>query len=184
MEELQYLQDTGEISEDVINLFPHTTGKVSESKNGPNLSPSKVPKSTLKILQPPQIMTVKEDPISRTYKGLVADCGDELVVFGWAACRTEAIAHNARIQRAGRFPADKLDTLDPKSFMGCNLCIAKNKQSSTSVVDCIGWSAGDYITVWDRKEEKHCMASGFGFNRACGAIGKFKTASFDLQALP
>jgi hypothetical protein len=49
-------------------------------------------------------MVVKEDPASQTYKGLVADCGDELVVFGWAVCRTEAIVYNARIQSAERFP--------------------------------------------------------------------------------
>jgi hypothetical protein len=184
MEELQYLQDTGEISEDVVNLFPHTTEKFSESKDGPNPSPPKVLKSAFEILQPPQIMVVKEDPVSRTYKDLVATCGDELVVFGWAVCGTEAIAYNARIQRAGRFPADKLDMLDSKSFMGWKLCIAKDKQISRPFVDCIGWSAGDYITVWDRKEGKHCIASGFGFNRATGAIGRFETSSFDLQALP
>jgi hypothetical protein len=184
MEELQYLQDTGEISEDVVNLFPHTTGKVSESKNGPNPSPPKVLESTLKILEPPQIMVVKENPVPRTYKELVADCGDELVVFGWTACRTQAIAYNARTQRAGRFPADKLDTRDSKSFVGWNLCIAQDKQIPRSIVDCIGWSAGDYIIVWDRKEGKHCMASGFGFNRATGAIGKFETTSFYLQTLP
>lgn len=129
-------------------------------------------------------MVVKRDHVPLTYRELVADCGDELVVFGWTACRNEAIAYNARIQRAGRFPAGKLERFESKSFMGSSLCIAKDKETSRSVVDGIGWSAGDYITVWDRKEEKHCMASGFGFNRATGAIGKFVAASFNLQALP
>jgi hypothetical protein len=126
------------------------------------------------------MMVVKENPASRTYEELVVDCGDELVVFGWAVCRTKAIACNARVQRAGRSLVDKLDTLDSKSFMGWNLCIAKDEQTPRSIVDCIGWSAGDYIIVWDRKEGKHCMAGEFHFDRATGAIGKFETTSFDL----
>jgi hypothetical protein len=182
MKELQYLQDSGGVSEDVMDLLSHTTGKSLESKNGLNQEPSKVPKPTFEILQPPQIMLVKESYIPRTYQGLVADCGDEVVVFAWAAHQTEAIAYNARIRRVGRLPAAILDTLDPAPFTKGNLCIAKDSKTSRPI-DGIGWSAGDYIMVWDRKEGKDCFANGFGSNRATGAIGRFETSSFNLQAL-
>jgi hypothetical protein len=167
----------------VTDLLSRTTGKVPEFENSLNPPPPKVPKPTLEILQSPQIMVVEADFIPRTYQGLVAHCGDKIVVFGWTAHRTEAIAYNARIQRAGRLPADRLNMLDSEPFMGGNLCIAKDRQTSISI-DCIGWSAGDYVFVWDRKEGRHCVADGFGFNRATGAIGRFETTSFHLQALP
>jgi hypothetical protein len=128
-------------------------------------------------------MVVKSAHIPRTYQGLVANCGDKIVVFGWNVLGTEAIAYNERIGRGGRLPADKLQTLDPQPFTKGSLCIAKDKQTSRSI-DCIGWNAGDYIFVWDRKEGKNCTASGYGFNRASGAIGRFETTSFYLQALP
>jgi hypothetical protein len=123
------------------------------------------------------------DNIARTHQELVANCGDELVVFGWIPHRTEAVAYNTRIQRAGRIPADRLNTFTSSPFMGGNLCIAKERQTSRSI-DCIAWSAGDCIFVWDRIEGKHCIANGFGFNRATGAIGRFETTSFNLPALP
>jgi hypothetical protein len=183
VEELQYLRETGEIPENVMDLLSHTTGKVLKVENVLKPLPSKVPKPALEILQPPQTMVAKADNIARTHQELVANCGDELVVFGWIPHRTEAVAYNTRIQRAGRIPADRLNTFTSSPFMGGNLCIAKERQTSRSI-DCIAWSAGDCIFVWDRIEGKHCIANGFGFNRATGAIGRFETTSFNLPALP
>ncbi|KAF1964237.1 hypothetical protein BU23DRAFT_575851 [Bimuria novae-zelandiae CBS 107.79] len=169
--ELRYLQETGEVSGNVLDLLSHTMGMSLGPENGPNPLPLKIPKPTLEILHPPQTMVVKEEYLPRTCRGLVVNCGDEVAVFGWADHRSEAIAYNTRIRRAGRLPAEMLSTFDSKPFEGGNLCIAKEQRISKSI-DGIGWSAGDYIMVWDRKEGKHCAAEGFGFNRATGSMQK------------
>lgn len=52
-----------------------------------------------------------------------------------------------------------------------------------SNIETAGWTAGDYIRVWDKKDERYSRSIGLCFVLATGKIGKFNTSTNDLRAI-
>jgi hypothetical protein len=113
---------------------------------------------------------------------MVANPGDQVVVFAWTNNRTEAIAYNLRNKTTGRIPADLLVKEDSKPFTDTKLCMPTSDESADSLGH-VKWKAGDYIRVWDREDQSHARSIGFCFNLATGEIGKFHAICFSPKVI-
>jgi hypothetical protein len=140
------------------------------------------PKSKLAIesCNPPHKMSVKEYYCPGTYQGVVAQCGDDVVVYAWAENRSEAVVYNTRNRNSGRIPTTLLDTSKTELVHQDSLYMATSNERAT-LVGYVSWKAGDHIRVWDRVNGSHSRCSGFCFNLASGQIGKFSTVSPYLE---
>jgi hypothetical protein len=140
------------------------------------------PKSKLAIesCNPPNKMSVKMDYYPGTHQEVVAQCGDDVVVYAWAENRTEAVVYNTRNRTSGRIPITLLDTSKTELVHQNSLYMATLDERTASVVH-VPWKAGDYIRVWGRANGDYSRCSGFCFNVASGQIGKFSTMSSSLE---
>jgi hypothetical protein len=140
------------------------------------------PKSKLAIesCDPHYKMSVKVNYYPGTHKGVVAQRGDDVVVYAWAENRTEAVVYNTRNRTSGRIPTTLLATSKTELVHQDSLYMATLDERATSVCH-VPWKAGDYIRVWNRVNGSHSRCSGFCFNVASGQIGKFSTMSPSLE---
>jgi hypothetical protein len=128
------------------------------------------------------MITIDFDHVARTYRGVLANCGDSIVVFAYTDDKSEAIGYNPRNGTAGRLPANLVNEHMSQSFPGSKMCVATSDTGTLSP-SFVGWKEGDYIRIWDRKNEKGAMCSGFCFVLATGRIGKFTASIYSLKAL-
>lgn len=125
-------------------------------------------------------MSVKADYYPGTRQGVVAHCGDDVVVYAWAEKNTEAVVYNTRNRTSGRISINLLGTSKTELIHQDKLYMATSDERA-ALVGHVSWKAGDYIRVWDRVNGSHSRCSGFCFNLASGQIGEFSTASSDLE---
>jgi hypothetical protein len=159
----------------LMATFPHSPGVVAQSQTNP-------PTPITEILHPPLMVSIKTEYISKNYRHVVANPGDEVVVFAWTNNRTEATAYNSRNKTVGRIPADILDKEGSKPVTNTEICMATSDQKHVSLGH-VKWKEGDYIRVWNKESRKHAMIHGIGFNLATGEIGEFDTSSFSLRVI-
>jgi hypothetical protein len=143
---------------------------------------TKPPTLTHETLNPPLTISVKDGYLCKNYRHVVANSGDQVVVFAWTNNRTEAIAYNPRNKTTGQIPADLLENGDSKPFTDTKLCMTTSNETPNSLGH-VRWKAGDYIRVWNREDKSHSRSDGFCFNLATGEIGKFNTTSFFLTVI-
>jgi hypothetical protein len=128
------------------------------------------------------MITIDFDHVARTFRGVLANCGDSIVVFAYTDDKSEAIAYNQRNGTAGRLPANLVNEHMSQSFPGSKMYVATSDIGPMSP-SLVGWKEGYYIRIWDRKNEKGAMCSGFCFVLATGRIGKFSASIYSLKAL-
>jgi len=137
---------------------------------------------THETLNPPLTISVKDGYLCKNYQHVVANSGDQVVVFAWTNNHTEAITYNLRNKTAGRILANLLEKGDSKPFTDIKLCMSTSDESHPSIGQ-VKWKAGDYVMVWNREEKSHARSEGFGFNLATGEIGNFNTISSSLKVI-
>lgn len=160
---------------DLIATFLHRSTTVTQP-------PMKPQTPIHKILNPPLTISVKDGYLCGNYHHVVANSGDQVVVFAWTNNHKEAIAFNPRNKTAGQIPADLLEKGDSKPFTDTKLCMATSDERPKSFGH-VKWKAGDYVRVWNREDKSHARSNGFCFNLATGEIGTFNTTSFFLQVV-
>ena len=174
-----HLRETGgipkEISDKITELY-NTLGK----RSVPVLQQqSKTTPFSYQIEDPPLKIPVKEDHTPRDDREVMARRGDNVIVYGWTGF--EAIAYNTRDKTTGRISRILLDTDRQEEVKVENLHLAMSDGCPTDEGP-VSWKKGNYIRVWERKNDPHSQASGFCFNLASGQIGRFYTnSSFSLK---
>lgn len=165
----------GEIEDllsEMFAIFPDRPKAVLQ----PQMKP---PTPTHETLNPPLAIAIKDRYLCGNYRHILANSGDQIVVFAWTSNRTEAIAYNSRNKTVGRVPTSLLEYGGSNPFTDTKLYMTKSDQSRDSLGH-VKWKAGDYVRVWNREDKKHSQSAGFCFNIATGGIGKFDTTSFSL----
>lgn len=143
---------------------------------------TKLQTPTHETLHPPLVFSVHAGYLRGNYRHIVADSGDQVVVFAWTNNCIEAIAYNPRNKTAGRILGNLLDRRNSMPFTDTKLYITKSNESPDTLGH-VKWKAGEYVRVWNREDKRNARCEGFCFNVATGGIGRFETGSSSLKLI-
>ncbi len=139
----------------------------------------KPPAPTTQVLHTPLKLLVKAEYVGTNYRHLVAQPGDDLIVYAWTNNKQTAIVYNARYGIAGRIPANVLQMEASQPVMGSEICVSFSDNKGNGAVGSLTWKAGDYLRIckWDNGYRN----SGIGFNLATVEIGLFSVGVGNLK---
>jgi hypothetical protein len=168
------------VPEDIKNIVFGLKASIPERSTMAIALPTKTVEAPLDILHKPIKVSVKGDYVSRKFRGVLAECGDSVIIFAYATDKSDAVAYNLSNRTAGRLPARLFDYESSELFLDSTMyqAISDNRAASRTLV---GWTEGDYNRVWNKENQKNARCSGFCFVLATGAIGRFSTTSFSLS---
>ncbi|KAF2193570.1 hypothetical protein K469DRAFT_712347 [Zopfia rhizophila CBS 207.26] len=180
--QLLFLHETGSVPKEIEDILSDLMANFLHRSTAVTQAQMKPPTPIHETLNTPLTVSVKDGYLCENYRHVVANSGDQVVVFAWTKNHTEAIAYNPRNKTAGRIPADLLEKGDSKPFTNTKLCMTTSDERPNPL-GLVKWKAGDYVRVWNREDKSHARSNGFCFNLATGEIGKFDTMSFFLQVI-
>jgi hypothetical protein len=138
--------------------------------------------SGFKVLERPFMTLVRVNYTSSSYKQVLANSGDRVLVFAYTNDGTGTIAYNPRNKTAGKISTDVLDNANVEPFSDSKLYMTLGHESRASFRH-VEWKRGDYIRVWNREDESYSRSSGFCFVLTTGQIGRFMTQTAQLEAV-
>lgn len=93
----------------------------------------KPPAPTTPVLQTPLTVSVVAKHVGTSYRHLLAQPGDNVIVHAWTNNQKTAIAYNASNNMAGRIPADRLSKEKLQPVIDSEICMSSIRNRGDGV---------------------------------------------------
>jgi hypothetical protein len=183
LQQILFLSEAGGVTPEMRDSISSLAAMAQPASAGTKRRKGKPPASTTQVLPKPLVFSVEDDYIGPDDRYLVAQLGDDVIVYAWANDEEVAIAYNSRNDKAGRIPACLLKKREsqPRMTSEIGVSFSSNLRDASTRIGDLTWKSGEHIRICKWKDGY--MNSGTGFNLSTGEIGRFHVLVGSIKVL-